>query len=261
MSFYHSGSTTPSDSRSALDGWSDSSCSSPEAMMPYQQPWLVEQPFLHSQLSVDSPTDGLPRIIPPLSSRHYSEWPSGFMTSSYSSPRQSKPETLRRLPGSRHLSEAASFSLYKTSNPGPEAQAQAQAGAGAGTGIGAHPHLPSSASAKPASTACFSPTSSSMQYHSLPLSMVSPPIKMELDHEVAPAAANPSEADDTSADPPYSQLIYEALMAAPGKRLPLQGIYLWFERNTAKGRDRGSKGWQNSIRHNLSMNAVGSPST
>jgi hypothetical protein len=64
------------------------------------------------------------------------------------------------------------------------------------------------------------------------------------------------EAEDTNADPPYSQLIYEALFTAPGKKLPLQGIYLWFEKNTAKGRDRGSKGWQNSIRHNLSMNAV-----
>ncbi|KKK20333.1 hypothetical protein AOCH_007244 [Aspergillus ochraceoroseus] len=60
---------------------------------------------------------------------------------------------------------------------------------------------------------------------------------------------------DANADPPYSQLIYEALRTAPGKKLPLQGIYGWFEKNTAKGKDGNSKGWQNSIRHNLSMNA------
>jgi hypothetical protein len=76
-----------------------------------------------------------------------------------------------------------------------------------------------------------------------------------MNRESAPTA-NADENEDTNADPPYSQLIYEALSAAPGKKLPLQGIYLWFEKNTAKGKDRSSKGWQNSIRHNLSMNAV-----
>ncbi|KAL4937149.1 hypothetical protein BDV06DRAFT_227235, partial [Aspergillus oleicola] len=85
---------------------------------------------------------------------------------------------------------------------------------------------------------------------------------LEINRDVAVAPPPPpkhpnsiDEADDANADPPYSQLIYEALLTAPGKKLPLQGIYHWFEENTAKGRDRGSKGWQNSIRHNLSMNA------
>lgn len=62
--------------------------------------------------------------------------------------------------------------------------------------------------------------------------------------------------EDSNADPPYSLLIYQALRSAPGMKLPLQGIYSWFEKNTAKGKDQNSKGWQNSIRHNLSMNAV-----
>jgi hypothetical protein len=45
-------------------------------------------------------------------------------------------------------------------------------------------------------------------------------------------------------------------MSADDKMLPLQGIYQWFEKNTTKGVNDESKGWQNSIRHNLSMNAV-----
>ncbi|KAL4808926.1 hypothetical protein BDV18DRAFT_91983 [Aspergillus unguis] len=244
--YHQSSSTTTETPRSFLDEWSDSSSSSPEAMMPYQQPWLVEQPFLHSPSPIDHPTDGLPRIMPSLSSRH-SEWPGGIMASCYSSPRQSRPETARRLPASKHLPDT----LYRGSN----AQAQAQARTGAPPHSHSRSRSRSPMSTNPASTTTLSPTSTSMQYHALPLSMVSPPIKLEMDPEAAPTAANPNEADDTSADPPYSQLIYEALMAAPGKKLPLQGIYLWFEKNTAKGRDRGSKGWQNSIRHNLSMNA------
>jgi hypothetical protein len=62
--------------------------------------------------------------------------------------------------------------------------------------------------------------------------------------------------DDRSGNPPYSILIYQALIAAEGNQLSLQGIYRWFEKNTDKGRDSNHKGWQNSIRHNLSMNAV-----
>ncbi|PYH90053.1 hypothetical protein BO71DRAFT_422565 [Aspergillus ellipticus CBS 707.79] len=56
-------------------------------------------------------------------------------------------------------------------------------------------------------------------------------------------------------DLPYSCLIEKALQQAPDNKLALQDIYGWFEKNTAKGKDRSSKGWQNSVRHNLSMNA------
>jgi hypothetical protein len=45
-------------------------------------------------------------------------------------------------------------------------------------------------------------------------------------------------------------------MSTEEKMLPLQGIYQWFEKNTTKGGNEEPKGWQNSIRHNLSMNAV-----
>lgn len=68
------------------------------------------------------------------------------------------------------------------------------------------------------------------------------------------SSSSVSAPQDTS-DLPYSKLIYLALLSAIDRKLPLQGIYRWFEQNTNKGKE-GSKGWQNSIRHNLSMNAV-----
>ncbi|KAI6782334.1 Fork head domain transcription factor-like protein [Emericellopsis cladophorae] len=53
---------------------------------------------------------------------------------------------------------------------------------------------------------------------------------------------------------PYAQLIYRALKSAPGNSMSLQDLYTWFQSNTDKCKRQG-KGWQNSIRHNLSMNA------
>jgi hypothetical protein len=64
------------------------------------------------------------------------------------------------------------------------------------------------------------------------------------------------EEDDVSSDKPYARLIWEALMQAPGHRMLLREIYTWFRCNTNKAREPGSNGWQNSIRHNLSMNQV-----
>lgn len=57
-------------------------------------------------------------------------------------------------------------------------------------------------------------------------------------------------------DEPYAQLIYRAFMSRPNKSMTLQEIYQWFRENTDKAKSAG-KGWQNSIRHNLSMNGVG----
>ena len=58
---------------------------------------------------------------------------------------------------------------------------------------------------------------------------------------------------------PYAQLIYRALKSAPEHKMVLREIYDWFEKNTDKAIANESKGWQNSIRHNLSMNGVSSP--
>ncbi|KAL5343313.1 hypothetical protein BJX70DRAFT_408197 [Aspergillus crustosus] len=233
---------------SPTENWSDSSSSSPEAIMPYQQPWVVEPAMnyslIPSQSSIESLPDGLPRIIPSLDGGSPG-WSSSIMSSNYSPPsRQLKPETRRLLSGNKHSSDwvhrkPSEPPVYRASHPVGALPPHSQA---------------SSASTNPTTTTSLSHTSAGIPYHSLPLSVVSPPIKLEMDRDEA-STANPDDAEDTSADPPYSQLIYEALLTAPGKKLPLQGIYLWFEKNTAKGRDRGSKGWQNSIRHNLSMNA------
>jgi Forkhead domain len=64
------------------------------------------------------------------------------------------------------------------------------------------------------------------------------------------------EEEEASRDKPYARLIHEALMQAPGHRMMLREIYDWFVQNTTKPSESGTNGWQNSIRHNLSMNQV-----
>ncbi|KAH9894517.1 hypothetical protein F4778DRAFT_278242 [Xylariomycetidae sp. FL2044] len=57
------------------------------------------------------------------------------------------------------------------------------------------------------------------------------------------------------AEIPYAQLVWRALKSRPDFSMTLQEIYQWFRDYTRKDRaNPGSKGWQNSIRHNLSMN-------
>lgn len=72
---------------------------------------------------------------------------------------------------------------------------------------------------------------------------------------------SPASVDDEhegKADPPYAQLIYEFFMnhGDPRRGVPLRAIYDYFREHTTKC-SNGGKGWQNSIRHNLSMNEVG----
>lgn len=55
---------------------------------------------------------------------------------------------------------------------------------------------------------------------------------------------------------PYAQLIYRALKDAPENKMVLKDIYQWFMAHTDKSKNPSRKGWQNSIRHNLSMNGV-----
>lgn len=64
-----------------------------------------------------------------------------------------------------------------------------------------------------------------------------------------------AEGDANSGSEPYAQLIYRALKSVPSHSMVLKDIYEWFEQNTDKTSPT-SKGWQNSIRHNLSMNGV-----
>lgn len=65
-----------------------------------------------------------------------------------------------------------------------------------------------------------------------------------------------SESEGKQGEPPYAKLIYRALMEAPDHQMVLKDIYDWIARNTDKARDPAFKGWQNSVRHNLSMNGV-----
>ena len=65
-----------------------------------------------------------------------------------------------------------------------------------------------------------------------------------------------SESEGKQGEPPYAKLIYRALMDAPNHQMVLKDIYEWIARNTDKARDPAFKGWQNSVRHNLSMNGV-----
>lgn len=64
------------------------------------------------------------------------------------------------------------------------------------------------------------------------------------------------ETDFEEKEEPYAKLIYQALRSAPGYRMVLKDIYQWFVDHTDKGKNPSEKGWQNSIRHNLSMNGV-----
>lgn len=67
-----------------------------------------------------------------------------------------------------------------------------------------------------------------------------------------------SPADDfhIDRDEPYAQRIFRCLKETPNHTMVLKDIYKWFKDNTEKGQDPNQKGWQNSIRHNLSMNKV-----
>lgn len=74
----------------------------------------------------------------------------------------------------------------------------------------------------------------------------------------APRYPHDGNGDDTAIDKeqPYAQLIYQALLQAPEKTMILRDIYDWFKKYTDKAAASETKGWQNSIRHNLSMNGV-----
>ncbi|KAI1842199.1 hypothetical protein JX266_011607 [Neoarthrinium moseri] len=71
------------------------------------------------------------------------------------------------------------------------------------------------------------------------------------------ATAAPNGKGSSKMDEPYAQLIYKALMSNGDHSMTLQEIYQWFRDNTDKTTpDKENKGWQNSIRHNLSMNGA-----
>jgi hypothetical protein len=67
-----------------------------------------------------------------------------------------------------------------------------------------------------------------------------------------------AEDDETggNVDPCYAQLLYKCLKEAPAHTMALKKVYEWMLQHSQKARDSPGTGWQNSVRHNLSMNAV-----
>lgn len=80
------------------------------------------------------------------------------------------------------------------------------------------------------------------------------------EHSVSPQQdifGDDEDRDTTdSSDPCYAQLLYQCLKQAPDNTLSLRELYDWVSQHSQKGKDPKNRGWQNSVRHNLSMNAV-----
>ncbi|KAI2713339.1 transcriptional regulator family: Forkhead [Penicillium roqueforti] len=109
--------------------------------------------------------------------------------------------------------------------------------------------------AQPFQDSPLSPYSDASYHSPQSLAASSPAMTAQTADRLSPRSSSGDNREERPGHPPYSVLIYQALKDAPGNKLPLQSIYSWFEANTDKGGDPNAKGWQNSIRHNLSMNA------
>lgn len=83
-----------------------------------------------------------------------------------------------------------------------------------------------------------------------------PSKKARVDGSEIPEPENMPLLEDDGRKPHYSyaMLIGMAILRAPGRRLTLAHIYKWISGSFSHYRQAGENGWQNSIRHNLSLN-------
>ncbi|EMC99522.1 hypothetical protein BAUCODRAFT_339570 [Baudoinia panamericana UAMH 10762] len=82
----------------------------------------------------------------------------------------------------------------------------------------------------------------------------------QITSEAAPMWTQHTNSDDLDnveqAELCYAKLLYWCLMEAPDYTMTLKDLYAWVKEHSQKARDPDNKGWQNSVRHNLSMNAA-----
>ncbi|WYZ44577.1 hypothetical protein EsH8_VII_001013 [Colletotrichum jinshuiense] len=83
---------------------------------------------------------------------------------------------------------------------------------------------------------------------------IEPDVVSDLGDQSSAPSAPPTKDAASKDDEPYARLIHKALLSAPDYSLTLQELYTWFKENTDKPKRTEKDGWQNSIRHNLSMN-------
>ncbi|KAH7156457.1 hypothetical protein EDB81DRAFT_880774 [Dactylonectria macrodidyma] len=110
----------------------------------------------------------------------------------------------------------------------------------------------------PAGTAAFMPvTNQDVAALGRPEDLTSPDVIHDAMTGVIPGMkeANEQTSGSGKGEEPYAQLIHRAFKSRPNYSMTLQEIYSWFRENTDKAKSQ-NKGWQNSIRHNLSMNAA-----
>ncbi|KAL5361952.1 hypothetical protein BJX96DRAFT_176703 [Aspergillus floccosus] len=233
---------------SAIEKWTSSSSSNPGVVTPAQSSWHAEAVQGYALSPSHSPTGAMPEEVPRLFPSYNDDWPSSMATSSSG---QFKPG-LRRLNEPKNCPDWTWESEGSASCDARHDPSYASVSA-SGTlhhfSEGTDPTYSATTQIEPSST---SPPPSHSPSERGTHSSTTLTTGMGCDDR---RSSSDDTEEDSNGDPPYSLLIYRALISAPGMKLPLQGIYSWFEKNTAKGKDRNSKGWQNSIRHNLSMNA------